>query len=60
IVEYPDPKGEWWEEILMASGNVKESILNEELGEARQLYNAIKKATQLERIQCRMEPIVIE
>lgn len=60
IVEYPDPKGEWWEEILMASGNVKESILNEELGEARQLYDAIKKATQLERIQCRMEPIVIE
>lgn len=44
----------------MASGNVKESILNEELGEARQLYDAIKKATQLERIQCRMEPIVIE
>ncbi len=60
IVEYPDPKLEWWEEILFASDGIKQSILDRELGEARQLYDAVKRIKEMDPVQCRMPEVVIE
>ena len=60
IVEYPDPKGEWWEELLMASSNVKQSLIKSELGEALPDYEALKQVKKLSPVQCRMEYIVVE
>ena len=60
IVEYPDPKGEWWEELLMASSNVKQSLIKAELGEALPYYEAIQQVKKMSPVQCRMEYIVVE
>lgn len=60
IVEYPDPKGEWWEELLMASSNVKQSLIKSELGEALPYYEAIQQVKKMSPVQCRMEYIVVE
>ncbi len=60
IVEYPDPKGEWWEELLMASSSVKQSVIKAELGEALPYYEAIQRVKQMSPVQCRMEYIVVE
>lgn len=60
ITEYPEPRGEWWEEMLMASGEIKERVIKSELGEAYPYYKAIRKVQRLEHVQCRMEEVVIE
>ncbi len=60
IVEYPDPKMEWWEEMLYASKGIKESILDRELGEARPYYDAVKRIKEMSPVQCRMPDVVIE
>lgn len=60
VSEYPEPRGEWWEELLLSSEGVKERIVKAELGEAYPYYQAIRKVQRLEHVQCRMEEIVIE
>lgn len=60
VTEYPEPRGEWWEELLLSSEGVKERIVKSELGEAYPYYQAIRKVQSLEHVQCRMEEIVIE
>lgn len=60
VTEYPEPRGEWWEELLLSSEGVKERIVKAELGEAYPYYQAIRKVQRLEHVQCRMEEIVIE
>lgn len=60
IVEYPDPKREWWEEILYASEGIKQSMLDSELGEARPLYDAVKRIKEMSPVQCRMQEVEIK
>lgn len=60
VTEYPEPRGEWWEELLLSSEGVKERIVKSELGEAYPYYQAIRKVQRLEHVQCRMEEIVVE
>ncbi len=60
VVEYPDPRAEWWEELLMAGSSVRQSMVRSELGEAYPYYEAIKKLNRMEHLQCRMPEIVIE
>lgn len=60
IVEYPDQKFEWWEEILYASEGIKQNILDNELGEARPLYDAVKRIKEMDPVQCRMPEVVIK
>lgn len=60
ITEYPEPRGEWWEEILLSSTTIKERIIKSELGDAYPYYNMMKKMERLEHVQCRMEEVVIE
>lgn len=60
VTEYPEPRGEWWEEMLLSSGSVKERILKSELGEAYPYYMMMRKMQRLEHVQCRMEEVVIE
>ncbi len=60
VTEYPEPRGEWWEELLLSSEGVKERIVKSELGEAYPYYQAIRKVQRLEHVQCRMEETVVE
>ncbi len=60
IVEYPDPKLEWWEEFLYATNGIQQRIIDRELGEARPVYDAIKRVKEMDPVQCRMPEIVIE
>lgn len=60
IVEYPDPKREWWEEIIYASDGLKQHIIDSELGEARPIYNAVRRVKEMDPIQCRMPEVEIK
>lgn len=60
IVEYPEPRGEWWEEMILSSGSLQERIVKSELGEAYPYYMMMRKMQRLEHVQCRMEDVVIE
>lgn len=60
IVEYPDPRGEWWEELLMSASEVKTRMVKAELGEAYPYYEGIKRVKEMSTVQCRMEDVVIE
>ena len=60
IVEYPNPKLEWWEEILLASEGIQNRILDRELGETRMYYDAVNKIKNMNPIQCRMQDVVIK
>jgi len=60
IVEYPRTNKEWWEEILDESTNMKQAMIRKELGAAAPYYEAVKKISNMEHIQCRMQKVVIE
>lgn len=60
VVEYPDPKLEWWEEILYASNGLQQRMLDKELGEARPIYDAVKRIKEMNPVQCRMPEVVVE
>lgn len=60
VIEYPDPRGEWWEEMLMSSSSIKESIMKAELGDAYRYYKEMNRMQRLEHVQCRMQEVVIE
>ena len=60
IAEYPSLELKWWNEILNLSKSYKADIIEEELGTAKPIYDAIKRIQNLEPIQCRMEEIIIE
>ena len=60
ITEYPSLELKWWNEILNLSKNYKASIIENELGTAKPIYDAVNRIQNLEPIQCRMEEIIIE
>ncbi|MCM1093263.1 MAG: signal peptide peptidase SppA [Lachnospiraceae bacterium] len=60
IVEYPRSNKEWWEEILDESASMKQAMIRKELGAAAPYYDAIKKISNMEHVQCRMQEVVIE
>ncbi len=60
IVEYPQDKKEWWEEIIDGDASIKHSLIRKELGAAAPYYDAVKKISEMEPIQCRMQEVVIE
>lgn len=60
LVEYPRTNKEWWEEILDESASIKQAMIHKELGAAAPYYDAIKKISKMEHVQCRMQEVVIE
>lgn len=60
IVEYPRSNKEWWEEILDESASIKQAMIRKELGAAAPYYEAVKKISNMEHVQCRMQEVVIE
>ncbi len=60
LVEYPRNNKEWWEEILDGGASIKQSLIKKELGAAAPYYDAVKKISEMEHVQCRMPEIVIE
>lgn len=58
-VIYPRPKGEWWEEIIEQGNLVKSALVKNELGEAAQLFEAVKRLERIEHIQARAPEITI-
>lgn len=60
IVEYPRSNKEWWEEILDESASMKQAMIRKELGAAAPYYEAVKKISNMEHVQCRMQEVVIE
>lgn len=60
LVEYPRTNKEWWEEILDESASIKQAMIRKELGAAAPYYDAVKKISKMEHVQCRMQEVVIE
>ena len=60
LVEYPRTNKEWWEEILDESASIKQAMIRNELGAAAPYYDAVKKISKMEHVQCRMQEVVIE
>lgn len=60
IVEYPRSNKEWWEELLDESASMKQAMIRKELGAAAPYYEAVKKISNMEHVQCRMQEVVIE
>lgn len=60
VVEYPDQKFEWWEQLMNMSSQYHASILRKELGESYKYYLAIRRFNNIETLQCRMLPVEIK
>lgn len=60
LVEYPRTNKEWWEEILDEGASIKQAMIRKELGAAAPYYDAVKKISKMEHVQCRMQEVVIE
>ncbi|WP_289159216.1 signal peptide peptidase SppA [uncultured Muribaculum sp.] len=60
LVEYPRTNKEWWEEILDEGTSIKQAMIRKELGAAAPYYDAVKKISKMEHVQCRMQEVVIE
>ena len=60
VLEYPQPRGKWWEEMIKESADIKMSLIKSELGDALPYYQAINRVKNMSKVQCRMEDIVIE
>lgn len=60
IVEYPEPKNDWWMEILESSSSVKERMLKAELGESYQFVKMAKELENINHVQCKMPEVIIK
>lgn len=56
---YPDVKLEWWEEIYKMSGNIRASIIDSHLGDAKEYYDAMREFENWDNVQARMVNIRI-
>lgn len=59
IVEYPSGANDFINK-LMNIENVSEHIISNNIGVSYEYYNMINKMSRLEKMQCRMEKIIIE
>jgi protease-4 len=59
IVEYPSETNDLLEKLLNAE-KISEGLVSDKLGYSYEYYNAVNKIKELEKIQCRMEKIIIE
>ncbi len=59
IIEYPNTESEWIKEILNIKTQVKNTVLQEELGDFYPYIVDGKKLLNVEPIQCRMQPVVL-
>lgn len=59
IVEYPSEMDDFIKKLLNPE-NISEQIISEKLGNAYIYYNAVNKIKTMEKMQCRMEKIIIE
>lgn len=60
IKEYPSPEEELMNKLMNGNFNIKNSIIEEELGDTYQYYQQIKRIKNLEPVQCRMEDVTIK
>lgn len=60
IVEYPDVKADWIDELLGLKTQIKERALKEEFGNMLPYYIEGKQLLKSEPIQCRMQPVVLK
>lgn len=59
IVEYPSEMDNLIDKLLNVE-NVSEQIISDKLGHTYMYYNAVNKIKNMDKIQCRMEKIIIE
>ena len=59
VIEYPDPTPTFWEAVTGSEVNMKQRIMQEELGESYEIYRRIYYIRHAAPVQCRMEDIVI-
>lgn len=59
IVEYPSEINDLLDKLLNIE-NTSEQIVSNKLGYAYEYYNALNKIKNMDKIQCRMEKIIIE
>ena len=59
IVEYPSETNDFINKFINIE-NVSEHIVANNLGVSYEYYNMINKMSRLEKMQCRMEKIIIE
>lgn len=60
VAEYPEPKGEWWEELLLESQGLKATMLQRELGPAYPYFQSMRKALDADPVQCRAPEIIVK
>lgn len=59
IIEYPSEMDNLIDKLLNVE-NVSEQIVSDKLGHTYMYYNAVNKIKNMDKIQCRMEKIIIE
>ena len=59
ILEYPSEMNNFMDKLLNVE-KVSEHIVADKLGNAYEYYNAVNKIKTMEKMQCRMEKIIIE
>ncbi len=60
IKEYPSSSTNIWDILMNAQAQIKQNILEEELGETYKYFKAIDNMKEIAPIQCRMEQIEIK
>jgi len=61
VVEYPRVDLKWWEELMTLELAVQERSARSLLGdEMFELYRSVDRIRDMEQIQCRMEPVVVD
>ncbi|MDE7443395.1 MAG: signal peptide peptidase SppA, partial [Muribaculaceae bacterium] len=60
VEEYPSVNKKWWEELMELDGAIRMRYVQKSLGDAYPVYEAIERVKNMNRVQCRMESVVIE
>lgn len=59
IIEYPNENIDWIEEFLDLKAQIKESVLHDELGVVYPYVVEGKKLLNVNPVQCRMQPVIL-